>query len=138
MPRAFTRHAHDQLIAGITAFRRLRLMYNRMRLIGTPIFYFYWYQYTFNTGYGPRNVVICYNPEKAYAVDKTGDIELYYEEDGKTLFKIRCSRDRVWVDYDYEKTKLTDWAVWKAIDEIEDLIYPMIEGYDPETEEIKQ
>ena len=113
-------------VDNVSAFRRLRILYNRMRLIGTPIYYSYWFQYTFNTGYGPRNVVICFNPFHSYSEDCDSVVDLYYEKDGRILFQVTCSRYVTTIKRSEDEPNITEDAIWKAIEEIEELTYPMI------------
>ena len=50
-----------------------------------------WVRHLFNTGYGPRNVLMCYHSRDPRIGCDSDTVELYYEENGKILSFVTTS-----------------------------------------------
>lgn len=127
--RAFSRHGYTQRLEGINTFRRLRILYNRIKMCNSVKECDIWVRHLFDTGYGPRNVLMCYHSRDPRIGYDSDTVELYYEDNGKILFYVKCTRTKVNFIYNYGRTRLTDEAIWKAIEELEELSYPLLERY---------
>ena len=103
----------------IDKYRRLRILYNRVMLLGEHPFYSYWASFTFPTALGPRKF-ICSLP----FIDTPEEfMDFYYERDDIILFKIEINRKR----YNFKGYFMSEQEAWLAIYELEELSYKLLE-----------
>ena len=106
----------DKELEQAAKYRRLRILYNRLALFGTPVFYTYWRESIFPTALGLRRVLATSYTAEGSDMEIN---ELIYEnpEVGVALFNIIWNRNVCRVT----NTNLTDEQVWLAIYEIEQM-----------------
>jgi hypothetical protein len=102
-------------------YRRLRILYNRVGIFGTKIFYSYWFEHVFQTKLGPRKFV-CSLP---YMDTEDEIMDFYYvDENGHTLFEIQINKNR----YNFlQDNGMNEEQAWLAIHELEELSYKELE-----------
>ena len=106
----------------IDKYRRLRILYNRVGIFGTKIFYSYWFEHVFQTKLGLRKFV-CSLP---YMDTEDEIMDFYYvDENGHTLFEIQINKSR----YNFKNRGMNEEQAWLAIYELEELSYKELEKY---------